>query len=190
MKILTILRSSGFHALLILAVGLLAGRSPALGASLDPVEVEGQPLAANIERLDQALEFLGAPLSAETRQALAPALKARDWRGLQETIDPSVLFVVALNPEVRVKVSRGPAQARLQQAGYTPVLVKIINESTAAHALRISSLQSGPVYAGVSKLSMERQKQEPLRENENVSGRTDRFLQLEIFANQIGRAHV
>ena len=34
------------------------------------VEVEGQPLAANVERLQQALEFLGAPLPADVQAAL------------------------------------------------------------------------------------------------------------------------
>ena len=30
--------------------------------TLDPVDVEGQPLAANVERVVRALESLGAPL--------------------------------------------------------------------------------------------------------------------------------
>lgn len=151
--------------------------------ALDAVEVEGQPLAANVERLQQALDFLGAPLNKETQDALAPALKARDSRRIQELVDANVLLVVTLNPEVRVKVTRGPGPAQLQQSGYTPVLIKVINEGTTTHPLKIFSPQSGPVYAGVAKLSMERQKQEPLRENENVSGRTDRFLQAEMFSS-------
>ncbi|MEW6303441.1 MAG: CehA/McbA family metallohydrolase [Verrucomicrobiota bacterium] len=152
-------------------------------AALAPVEVEGQPLAANVERLQQALEFLGKPLPADTRRALASAAQRRDAAKLQELLDPHVLLVVSLNPEVRVKAQRGPAKAMLQQGGYTPVLLKILNDSTSTQRLRIESPQSGPVYAGVAKLSMERQKQEPLRENENVEGRTDRFLQVELFAN-------
>jgi hypothetical protein len=178
--------SSGQRRVAWLVAGMvfLAQPTPANAApALEPVEVEGQPLAANVERLAQALDFLGAPLDAETRKALAPALKSRDGRRIQELIDPQTLFVVTLNPEVRVKVSRGPAPARLQQMGYAPVLVKIINESTSMHPLRISSQQSGPVYAGVAKLSMQRQKQEHLRENENVAGRSDRFLGVEMFTS-------
>lgn len=178
-------RSMGrWEAWLLALTVVLARLDPSNGASaLEPVEVEGQPLAANVERLAQALDFLGAPLAGEIKTALAPSVKSRDWRRIQELIDPQVLFVVTLNPEVRVKVSKGPAPARLQQIGYTPVLVKIINESTATHPLRISSHQSGPVYAGVARLSMQRQKQEHLRENENVAGRSDRFLQVEMFAS-------
>ena len=47
-----------------------------------------------------------------------------------------------------MKVARGPAPAVLQQAGYTPVLVKVVNESGGTQRLRIGSPQAGPVYAG------------------------------------------
>ncbi|MBI4664572.1 MAG: CehA/McbA family metallohydrolase [Verrucomicrobia bacterium] len=164
-------------------LAFLGGVLAAHGAALVPVEVEGQPLAANVERLLNAFEFLGAPLPSGARNALAPALQSRDGHKIQEILEPHVLLAVSLNPEVRVKVSRGPARAVLQQGGYTPVLVKVLNDSTATHRLNITSPHSGPVYAGVAKLSMERQRQLGLRENENVSGRTDRFLQVEMFTN-------
>ena len=139
---------------LFLALALLGAEA---FAALPPVvEVEGQPLAANIERLMQALDYLGAPLPAETRAGLAAAGSARDAARLQELLDPHVLFVVSLNPEMRVKAARGPAKAVLQQAGYTPVLIKVVNDSTVTRPLRITSPQAGPVYAGVAKLSMER----------------------------------
>src|SRR5262249_50850212 len=49
--------------------------------------------------------------------------------------------------------------------------------------LRIVSPQSGPVYAGVAELSMKRQEQPSLRENENTRSDPDRFLHVEIFDN-------
>ncbi len=156
--------------------------TPRAADALAPIEVEGQPLAANVQRLVEALDYLGAPLPAATRTDLAQAGARRDARALQTLLDPAVLLVVHLNPEMRVKVARGPAPARLQQAGYTPVLVKVVNESGATPCLRLGSPQAGPVYAGVAKLSMERQHQEHLRENENTTGRTDRFLDVEMFA--------
>jgi hypothetical protein len=70
----------------------------------------------------------------------------------------------------------------LQQAGFTPVIVKIANESTVTKRLAITSPQSGPVYAGVAELSMKRQQQEELRRNENTAGATDRFLHVEMYA--------
>ncbi len=144
--------------------------------------VDGQPLAANVNRLLEALGTLGAPLPKETADRLAQAGKARDAAQLQQLLDAHVLFVVTLNPESRVKVERGPAPAVLQQAGFTPVIVKIVNQSTVTKRLGIVSPQSGPVYAGVAELSMKRQQQEELRKNENVGKATDRFLHLEMFA--------
>lgn len=152
-------------------------------ASADEPAVEGQPLAANINRVQEALNALGSPLPKETADALAAAAKDRDAARLQKLLDPHVLFVVSLNPESRVKVQRGSAKAELQHAGYTPVLVKIVNESTVTKRLRIVSPQSGPVYAGVAELSMKRQQQEELRQNENAAGATDRFLHVEMYAS-------
>src|SRR5207244_7015195 len=97
---------------------------------------------------------------------------------------PKVLLVVSLNPESRVKVARGPARVILQQAGFTPILIKVINDSTVTETLRIKSQQSGPVYAGVAALSMSRQDQLQLKENENNQGDKDRFLAEEMFSSQ------
>ena len=86
---------------------------------LPSVTVEAQPLGANIERLDQALEYLGAPLPADLRTGVRRAIQARDAKTLQELLDPRVLLCVQINPEARVRVIRGPAAATLQQSGYT-----------------------------------------------------------------------
>jgi hypothetical protein len=159
------------------------GRPIDTGAQrLAPVTVEGQPLAANIQRVVDALEYLGAPLPADVRADLAKAGRARDAAKLQELLDPRVLLLVHINPEARVRVSRGPAAAVLQEAGYTPVIVKVVNESAGTQRLQIGSPQSGPVYAGMSKLAGDRMQQQHLRQNENTGGRTDRFLELEMFA--------
>lgn len=152
------------------------------GASA-PVPVEGQPLAANAVRVVQALAQLGTPLPRGTVAALEKAGAARDAAKLQALLDPHVLASVTINPETRVKVQRGPARAQLQQGGFTPVLVKVVNLSSSTAPLRIASPQSGPVYAGVAPLSMQRQRQPRLRENENTKGDRDRFLQVEMFSS-------
>ena len=71
----------------------------------------------------------------------------------------------------------------LQQGGYTAVIVKVVNESRGTPRLRIGSPQAGPVYAGMSSLSGDRMQQQHLRVNENVDGRTDRFLDVEMFTS-------
>jgi hypothetical protein len=152
----------------LLCAGLLLGAgSPARANKLEPVEVEGQPLGANAARLVKALDFLGAPLPEKQKAALERAVRARDARALQKLLDPHVLVLVTLNPEARVKAARGPAAAKLQQGGVVPVLLKVVNESTAKKALRISSPQAGPVYAGGWGLP--------------GKGDPTRFLQVEIF---------
>lgn len=147
---------------------------------LPVVEAEGQPLAANAQRIMQALDFLGRPLTDELRRKLQTAITARDGAGVQAALDPQVLCVVDISPESRVKAQRGPAAAQVQQAGYTPVLIKVINHATSVARLQISSPQAGPSYAGVAKLTMEREQQTHLRENENTQG-ADRFLEVSLF---------
>src|SRR5258705_2371759 len=93
-------------------------------------DVEGQPLAQNAERVMKSFEFLGTPIDAATSKELKAAIEAKDASAVQKALDKKTLFVMNINPEARVGVVRGPAEARLQQAGYVPALVKIVNEST------------------------------------------------------------
>ncbi|MCS7166224.1 MAG: CehA/McbA family metallohydrolase [Gemmatales bacterium] len=144
---------------------------PVQGQSrLDIVEVEGQPLAANVERLIRALDFLGYPLPPEVKKSLEEAILKRDARRIQELLDPHVLVEVNINPESRVKAKRGPAEAILQQGGYVPVIIKVINESTVTKPLRITSPQAGPIFSGgaAGKVQADR----------------NRFLDVETFTRQ------
>jgi hypothetical protein len=134
---------------------------------LEPVDVEGQPLASNATRLLDALQFLGVPLPADTATAVRAAAKERDAKKIQELLDPHVLLAVTLNPESRVKVARGPAAATLQQGGFVPVLVKVVNDSTVKKPLHLTSPQAGPVYSGGGA--------------GNRRGDKDRFLEVDMF---------
>ncbi len=175
------LASYKWQSVLGLAIVLMVASAAAAQSSLPIEDVEGQPLGANAKRVVEALEFVGAPWPEKTSRAILDAAKVRDAKGLQELLDPHVLFAVSLNPEVRVKVQRGPAKAVLQQGGYTPVLVKVHNDSTVTRELKITSPQSGAVYAGASLNSLTRQAQTELKDNENTRGETDRFLDVEMF---------
>ena len=161
---------------------VLAVSSPLLAEDVEKVSrVEGQPLAANISRVVETLGYLGSPLSPELIKELDAAGQARDVPQLQKLFDPLVAFVVLINPENRVKVRRGPGKVTIQQSGFTPLLVKVINQSTIARPLVIKSPQAGPLYAGASGGSLVRQAQTELNENENTAGRTDRFLNVEMY---------
>ena len=83
--------------------------------ALPNVNVEGQPLGANVARLVQAMGFLGMPLAKSVVEKLNHAIRDRDAETIQLILDSHVLVAVSLNPEVRVKVRRGPAKAVLRQ---------------------------------------------------------------------------
>jgi len=151
-------------------------------AESEIVPVAAQPLAANAMRLVEALDFLGASLPADAKQSLGEAARKPDAERLQQVLDEHALFIVELNPESRVKVRRGPAKAVLQQGGYTPVIVKVINLSTVTKELRISSPQAGQVYAGMTPLSAKRMQRESMHEVDVTTARTNQFLDVEMFA--------
>jgi hypothetical protein len=141
---------------------------------------DGQPLAANVHRLLQTLDSLGAPPEASRRDQITKAIAAEDSAALQTMLDPMALFVVEINPELRVKVKRGPGDPVLQQGGYSPIVVKIINDATLARSLHISSSQAGAIYAGASEGILLRQAQTELGKNQNTN-RERRFLDVEMF---------
>ena len=126
---------------------LLSGPTPAAD-KLEVQSVEGQPLGENAKRLLDALDFLGAPLPEDTADAVRAAAKDRDAKKLQQLLDPHVLVQVTVNPESRVKVARGPSSAQLQQNGFVPVLLKVVNEAGVKSKLNVTSPQSGPIYSG------------------------------------------
>ncbi len=153
-----------------------------LGSAPERVSVEAQPLAANIQRVVTTLKMLGAPIPDAAATSLNEAIEAKVSDRIQKELDNLVLLTVQINPEERVKVRRGPAKAVLQQHGFTPVLIKVLNGSTVTKRLRIISPQAGAVYAGVAKLSMQRQQSQELTENENPNRDQGRFLAVEMFS--------
>jgi hypothetical protein len=181
-------------------IGFLLLGPPAVLAQKapEPVAVEGQPLGANVTRLLQALDFLGAPLPKDKTEALQAAVKDRDAKKLQTLLDPHVLAVVSINPESRVKVARGPAVPFLQQHGYTPLIVKVVNDSTVTKALRISSPQAGPIFSGgragntpadkARFLDVEMFNKQPL--TENLSGLKAEYALALIYSSEPGKREV
>lgn len=146
-------------------------------------EVEGQPLAANTLRLLDALQFLGAPLPADDERALRLAARDRDAAALQQLLAPHVLCTVHINPELRVKATRGDAKAVLHQGGYRPVLIRIHNEATVSQRLRITSPQAGKVYGGVAEQILKRQAQTELGEDQTKDPDAGRFLDVDVFTD-------
>jgi hypothetical protein len=112
--------------------------------------VDLQPLAAQARRVFDAAEFLGEPFSAAQREALEAAAQLTDRAQaaakIQALLDERALFVVNINPEMRVKAVQGPAKAVALEQGWRLFLVKVINEAGVTAPLRIRSPQAQPVY--------------------------------------------
>ncbi len=149
-----------------------------------------QPLRANLLRVAETLNFLGAPLDETILGSLQNANPTDDSEALAEAIESEVSFFVHINPEVRVKVRKRPGPIPLQQGGYTPVLIKVTNQSTSVEQLRILSPQSGPVYAGMTPLSAVRMQREALAETSVAESDPDRFLALEMYQKPPMQEHL
>lgn len=153
---------------------------------LEVARVETQPLASATERLVQALEFVGAPLSAEqqrlVREALSDPQPALATERLQKVLDPLCLAGVRINPESRVTVHEGPAKKELIQQGWRTFLLKVHNEGGVTAPLVPESVNLLPVYQRGSKNNRERPAtDEPLVKPEDVP---QRFLDAILFDNQ------
>ena len=87
--------------------------------------VEAQPFTAQIKRLIEAMEYSGAPFDQKSRDALDAALARPPPKNI--------------NPEMRVKVARGPAKPELVEQGWRQFLVKVENEAGVTAPLRAKS---------------------------------------------------
>lgn len=134
-------------------VAMLALSVPPQGwtAEIEPVTaVEKQPLVAATERLIEALEFAGSPLSATERDELNAAFKAESAiesvTRIQKVLDQRCIAIVNINPESRVKVAEGPAPKELMQQGWRTFLVRVENEAGVTAPLAPESPNILPVY--------------------------------------------
>ncbi|HZO88671.1 MAG TPA: CehA/McbA family metallohydrolase [Chthonomonadaceae bacterium] len=112
--------------------------------------VAAQPLAAQVNRLVQALDYLGSPLPEKTRAALRRAVAetddARLVQAVQAALDPYCLLMVDINPESRVKVMQGPARPELVEQGWRQFLVKVHNAAGVTAELRAVSPNALPLH--------------------------------------------
>ncbi|HRI88645.1 MAG TPA: hypothetical protein PK869_10275, partial [Candidatus Hydrogenedentes bacterium] len=108
-----------FSAIVIFALSVIPLAS---GQEMYTVQgLEPQPVIAQASRLSDALAFLGSSLKPEDvakLKALADAAPSEETSvAVQAVLDPYCLAPVHINPEMRVKVHRGPAAASLMQNG-------------------------------------------------------------------------
>jgi hypothetical protein len=113
-------------------------------------EVELQPLAAHVQRIEQALALAGSPLSEHDQAAFRAALSDDNAPSavekIQKVLDPLCLAGVTINPESRVKVQLGQAPRELMEQGWRVFLVKVHNQAGVTAPLRCSSPNAGPMH--------------------------------------------
>ena len=112
--------------------------------------IEFQPLAAATQRLIEALDYLGSPLSENDLAAIEVALMSEDHEqaiaDIQKILDAYCLAGVNINPESRVKVKEGPVNKELMQQGWRTFLVKVHNEAGVTAPLAAESENAAPLY--------------------------------------------
>ena len=138
--------------LLLSAVCALLLAGPSQVATAEPPaplpDVAVQPFRAQARRVVQALEQVGAPLSAEELRRLEEARDLGDEasvRAITEVLESRVLLEVHINPESRVKVARGKAKPELVEHGWTTWLYRVHNEGGTNPELRVSSPNAAPL---------------------------------------------
>jgi hypothetical protein len=158
---------------------LLALVAPLTAAELPKAKVELQPLAAQAKRVADALDLLGAPLSADDRKALTAAASDTDHaRGIdtiQRILDRRVLVAVRLGKEM--KAQAGPAKPELAEQGWRVFLVKVYNDAAREKVtLRVDSPNAVPLTRRSSS------KPDPKDVSDREVG--TRFLDLLLYENQ------
>lgn len=132
------------------AVILVAGSAFAADPLPLVVDVEQQPLVAATRRVEEALDFVGAPLKATDKKSLDAAMSDTDARQsirkIQAILDPYCLVGVTINPESRVSVVEGPAKKDLIDGGWQTFLVKVQNQAGVTAELKPESPNAAPLY--------------------------------------------
>lgn len=176
---------------------LFALGASAVGPALLPrrlygaeINVDPQALCAQTRRLIEATEFLGAPFRMNDlnnlQAAMGRSIDRQTVTAIQKTLNPYVLLNVAINPESRVSVTKGPAAPELMQGGWSVFLVRVLNDAEITARLRVESPQvlpdsgqapgsritaTGTVPPGASR---------PLQ-SITAAGVADRWIEMEMF---------
>ncbi|MBS1790160.1 MAG: CehA/McbA family metallohydrolase [Acidobacteria bacterium] len=105
--------------------------------------VELQPLIAQVRRLIEAMDYLGAPFAVADKKTLEQAGNSTDpvktRRTIQDVLDRYCLFDIHINPESRVKVAQGLVKPELVESGWRTFLVKVRNEAGVTAQIKVQS---------------------------------------------------
>jgi hypothetical protein len=171
----------------IVCVGLiLTLLSTADAVQWEPIPaLEHQPFVAATQRLIEALQLSGDPLSDAELAALTNAIQLADPQAavlaIQRVLDARCLAQVTINPESRVSVIEGHAEKELIQQGWRTFLVKVHNQAGITAQLELSSPQAEPMFQrGTGARERPQSEQELLSPADSMQ----RFLDLQVYTSQ------
>ena len=155
--------------------------------SVQSASVPFQPFAASVDRVVQAMDYLGSPFSDADKQRLQ-ALRGGNGGdeavdAMREILDKRTLYVVNINPEMRVKVAAGDSAPVLVEAGWRQFLVRVENEAGTTAVLRASSANAESVF----RSRVVRTKSDPAANRPkdfSPGAQRDRWLDVQMFDAQ------
>ena len=122
-------------------------------------DVSKQPLAVNVDRVLQALEFIGRPINEEDAGKISAALEAPDKQAvmtIQDILDTYALAAVEIDELKKVTVVPASGGAMpLVKDGWTTYLVKVINQAGVTGPLEVNSPAAAMPY-DFSRMQVER----------------------------------
>jgi hypothetical protein len=149
-------------------------------------DVEPQPFIAQVRRLIEASDYLGAPFNAADKRALDEAMQQSNAAGcekIQAILDAHCLLGVSINADNRVRAVQGPARPELVEQGWRQFLVKVQNNSGATAPLVAVSPNAISLFdSGSANTASDRQ----YRKRGDTSPRSaaDLWLDLQTFDKQ------
>ncbi len=122
------------HRFMLLVVALAAPAASLVAAELPKVtKVDLQPLAAQVQRVIEGLEMIGAPLPAADKEALQAAAGSTDQAKavelIQTILDKHCLAGVQISAANKITTRPGPARPELAEQGWRVFLVKVANDA-------------------------------------------------------------
>ena len=104
--------------------------------------VESQPLASQVKRLVEAMDYIGSPLSADKKRELLRAGAGDDDQQVtgqvQRLLDPLCLAAVEINKNKQVRVVAN-GKPQLIEQGWRTYLIKVLNHADVTTTLRVTS---------------------------------------------------
>ncbi len=144
-------------------------------------DVEGQPLAAQVRRLQRALKNIGQPLPRRLSSELDVAVLNHDAVEIQKLIDSLIMAEVTIADDGSIAARKGLGKATLRQNQHTALLIKIVNRAGLRKKITVSSPNHGAVYGGASLFSLRRQQQTDLGNDPNEGDLPNRFLDVSFY---------